>query len=199
MSAAPPGVSLFQYVSYVLRYDVMVTAVVGPIDVYSIASLFNLEFDAEETPASLVRHHHVRLPATFHVPQKMRRSRAAGELTLTLALLALLLPLLVLPAVAFIADIFSHADSMVTGSTAAQLHPPSSFSFSFSSGRGGKGGGDNAPAPAGDSGSIRRARALAVGSRPVSFSQVFNPGPRARRLDKSLVRRFGSVSRLRGT
>lgn len=118
-----------------------------------------LEFDAENTPASLVHHYyHVHLPATFHVPQKMRRSRAAGELTLTLALLALPLPLPVLPAVAFIADIVSHADFMVMGSTAAQLHPPSSFSLS--AGRRGKGGGDNALAPEGDSVSIRNARAL---------------------------------------
>lgn len=103
----------------------------------------------------------------------MRRSRAAGEITLTLALLALLLPLLVLPAVAFIADIFSHADSMVTGSTAAQLHPPSLFSLSAR--RGGKGGGDKALE--GDSGSIWSARALATGvSRPISFSEVPNPG-----------------------
>lgn len=121
-----------------------------------------LEFDAENTPASLARnYYHVHLPATFHVPQKMRRSRAAGELTLTLALLALPLPLLVLPAVAFIADIFSHADSMVTGSTAAQLHPPSSFSLS--AGRRGKGGGDNALAPEGDSVSMRNARTLGGG------------------------------------
>lgn len=127
---------------------------------------FVREFDADISPAILVHHcDHARLPATFHVPQKMRRSRGAGELTLTLALLALPLALPVLLAVAFIADIFSHADSMVTGSTAAQLHPTSSCSFS--AGRDGKGGGDSALAPEGDRGSISSARALAGGCRTV--------------------------------